>query len=105
MFSQPSVKALLARYSLIELYTDKVPPRLLPTTSADENREFQIGKFGDARLPLYVILQTEMDGKYREVSRYAEGKINDVSAFVDFLQKPLTTYTSAQAAKAPSARN
>jgi hypothetical protein len=89
VFSRPSIKELLNRYTLIQLYTDRVPPQYEPTTSADENRTFLSEKFGTAQLPLYVILRPLADGQYEEVDRYVEGKINDVPAFAEFLRKHL----------------
>jgi len=73
----------------VQLYTDNVPPRFQPTTTAEENREFQFANFGERQLPLYVILDPLGDGKFKEVARYKEGKINNVPAFADFLRKPL----------------
>ena len=89
MFSKSEVKELLLKYTLVQLYTDVVPPQFGVTTSAEENRRFQAETFGDSRLPLYVILEPLGDGKFREVARYEEGKINKVEAFKDFLRKPL----------------
>lgn len=89
MFSKPDVKDLLLKYTLVQLSTDVVPPKYEPTTSAKENQRFQIETFGDSRLPLYVILRPLGDGKFQELARYEEGKINNVEAFKDFLRKPL----------------
>ncbi len=89
MFSKAAIKDLLNQYTLVQLYTDAVPPQYQPTTSAEENRKFQQEKFGTAQLPLYVILKPLHDGKFEEVDRYDEGKINNVSAFAQFLMKPL----------------
>jgi hypothetical protein len=85
---------LLNRYTLVQLYTDRVPPYFQPTTSAQENKTLQIDGFGTAQLPLYVILKPLGDGKYQEVDRYLEGKINDVDAFMNFLRKPLSPANS-----------
>jgi hypothetical protein len=90
----PPVKSLLTQYSLVQLYTDKVPPQYQPTTSADENRRLLNERFGTAQLPLYVILKPEGNGKYAEVARYEEGKINNVGAFLEFLRKPLDAIAS-----------
>ena len=57
MFSKPAVKELLNRFSLVQLYTDAVPPYFQPTTSAEENRRLLNDMFGTAQLPLYVILK------------------------------------------------
>jgi hypothetical protein len=89
VFSKPSIKELLGQYTLVQLYTDAVPPHFQPTTSADENRQLLNDVFGTAQLPTYVILKPLGESKYKEVGRYDEGKINNVPAFAQFLQKPL----------------
>jgi hypothetical protein len=89
VFSKPSIKQLLGQYELVQLYTDKVPPQFESTTSAAENRALQNDKFGTAQLPLYVILKPTGHGKFEEVGRYEEGKINDLAGFVQFLEQPL----------------
>jgi hypothetical protein len=89
VFSKPIVKNLLSQYALVQLYTDVVPARYQPTTTAEENKEFKIKQFGDAQLPLYVILRPQGNGEFQVVDKYLEGKINDVDGFVGFLKKPL----------------
>ncbi len=100
MFSKPSIKELLKQYTLVQLYTDVVPARYQPTTSAEENRQLQNEKFGTAQLPLYVILKPVGEGQYKEISRYEEGKINNVAAFVQFLRDPLESSGGARLAQA-----
>ena len=86
MFSKPEIKQLLDKYVIVQLYTDKVPPKVQqPATSAEENRDLLINRFGSAQLPLYVILNADD----QEIVRYDEGKINNVDAFAEFLRKPL----------------
>jgi hypothetical protein len=89
VFSKPEIKALLDRYIIVELYTDKVPPTVTqPATTVGENKKLQDKRFQDDRLPLYVILRPDgKDGE--EVARYDEGKINNAEAFAAFLRKPL----------------
>jgi hypothetical protein len=90
VFSQPNVKKLLTEYTLVQLYTDVIPERYQPTTSAEENKEFQKTRFGDAQLPLYVILKPLGQGNFEVVGdKYDEGKINNVDGFIQFLKKPL----------------
>jgi thiol:disulfide interchange protein DsbD len=103
VFTKPAVKELLLKYVRVQLYTDVVPNKLYseeelqqiggsgakPKEEASNNRKFQSEKFNDTQLPLYVILQPLGDGKFKEVARYAEGKINNPGAFVAFLRKPL----------------
>jgi hypothetical protein len=100
VFSQPSIKDLLNRYTLVQLYTDAVPAKYQPTTSAEENRQLQNEKFGTAQLPLYVILKPVGAGQYQEVRRYEEGKINNVNAFAQFLREPLESSGSARVVQA-----
>jgi thiol:disulfide interchange protein DsbD len=102
VFSRPSVRDLLQNYTLVQLYTDRVPNKLYPREERDKlgsgtarqqadgkhNREFQAEKFNTTQLPLYVILRPTADG-YQELARYAEGKINDPEAFEQFLRGPL----------------
>jgi hypothetical protein len=89
VFSRPEIKELLDAYVIVQLYTDTVPPKIRqPATTAEENRDLLYNRFGSAQLPLYVILKP--DGKEGvEISRYSEGKINNVEAFADFLRQPL----------------
>jgi hypothetical protein len=89
VFSKPFIKNLLSHYTLVQLYTDRVPPQYEPTTSAEQNRTFLSEQFGTAQLPLYVIVKPLRDGKYEEIARYDEGKINNVSSFAEFLRKHL----------------
>ena len=89
MFSKPSIKSLLNQYTLVQLYTDAIPPRFKPTTSADENRALLNDQFGTAQLPFYVILQPLKNGEYKELARYEEGKINDEAGFAQFLKRPV----------------
>jgi hypothetical protein len=100
VFSKPAVKDLLKRYTLVQLYTDKVPVKYEPTTSADENRDLQNSRFGTAELPLYVILKPLPGGKFEEVGRYAEGVISDAAGFMRFLRDPLAPSETAVTARA-----
>jgi thiol:disulfide interchange protein DsbD len=109
VFTKPTVKELLLKYTLVQLYTDKVKQKLYTEEELQEfgtsvarqkeeaaaNRKFQGERFNDTRLPLYVILQPLGDGKFREVARYDEGKINDPAAFVRFLRNPLQGRSAA----------
>jgi thiol:disulfide interchange protein DsbD len=103
VFSRADIRTLLRQYRLVQLYTDRVPNRLFPPQErallgegverqrevALANLRFQREKFDTEQLPLYVILRPRVDGGFTEVSRYAEGKINDESAFAQFLRTPL----------------
>jgi hypothetical protein len=83
------VKDLFKKYTLVQLYTDEVPASFKDATTAKENSRLLSEEFKTAQLPTYVILKPLAAGKYAEVSRYEEGKINNVAGFVDFLRKPL----------------
>jgi thiol:disulfide interchange protein DsbD len=115
VFSRAAVKDLLKHYALVSLYTDKVPERLYPpevqadfgsdTTRQREdaaaNLQFQRQQFNTEQLPLYVILEPQADGGFREVARYDEGRIIDQAAFIRFLQRPLDN-GSAKLAQGPA---
>lgn len=97
VFTKPEVRPLLQRYRLVQLYTDTVPEGLYESppsgdkrdSDGDANRKFEETYFGTLQLPLYVIMKPEADGKATVLGVYAEGKINRVDLFVDFLRKPL----------------
>lgn len=89
MFSLPEVRQLLNQYVQVSLYTDVVPPAFRPSTPPEWNRDFQWQTFGDAQLPLYVILEPVSEQQAKIVAIYREGKINDVAGFVRFLQTGL----------------
>jgi hypothetical protein len=89
VFSQPRVKQLLTQYTLVQLYTDTVPPEFQQFGTAEQNRRLQQERFQTAQLPLYVILEPQPGGDFKEVDRYIEGKINNVEAFVGFLREGL----------------
>jgi thiol:disulfide interchange protein DsbD len=103
VFPKPEIRELMKQYSLVQLYTDKVPNRLYGSAEraalgdgtdrqrqdARANLDFQRAKFDTEQLPLYVILEPQSDGTFREIARYAEGKINDVAGFTQFLKQPL----------------
>ena len=92
----PKVRKLLDKYVLVQMYTDDVPagfyvtPPSLAARSAEgkRNLQFQSEAFKNTQLPLYAIFEPTLTGT-RVVAVYAEGKINDVKAFEEFLQKPL----------------
>jgi hypothetical protein len=73
----------------VQLHTDKVPPIYSEASTAEENKKFQQENFGTLQLPLYVILKPLANGKFEEVGRYVEGKINNEDAFAKFLEVPL----------------
>ena len=97
IFTKPEIEELLKQYTIVELYTDKVPVSAYVESPSDYDRQmeaeanltFQNEVFGTEQLPLYAILKPEADGKVTIVDVYGEGKINNVGAFAEFLREPL----------------
>jgi len=106
VFSKPDIRDLFKPYTLVQLYTDKVPDGLYALelrekfggdvtrqrADAVANLAFEKKAFGSEQLPLYVILDPTPDGddkKIAVVGIYPEGKISDSAAFAQFLKGPL----------------
>ena len=103
VFSKPDIKNLFRPYRLVQLYTDVVPNELYPSgiraqlgsvnsrqsADAQVNLWFQQEAFDTEQLPLYVILEPQEDDQIRIVGVYAEGKINNIEEFAEFLRKPV----------------
>jgi hypothetical protein len=101
VFPKPSIHKLFEPYLVVKLYTDTVPndyytsevqAQLAKSVSrqesdADVNLDFQ-RPFGTEQLPLYVILEPQLDGTITVVSKYDEGRINNEAAFAEFLREP-----------------
>jgi hypothetical protein len=103
VFSKQAIKELMSQYVLVQLYTDQVPPRFKDGPTAKENRDFQARYFKNSQLPLYVILRPDSGAPpFQEVARYEEGKINNESAFTDFLKRPLASLVAENRAHAES---
>ena len=49
---------------------------------------FQRATFNTEQLPLYVILEPQLDGQVQVIGVYDEGRINNEAAFADFLKNP-----------------
>jgi len=77
MFPEPEVAAALQKFVRVRLYTDGGP-------RGQENQDFQVARFGDAALPLYVIMSADD----KELARFA-GMTRDVKAYLEFLKKGL----------------
>jgi len=96
VFPIPAVRKAMERYRLVQMYTDMVPDHFYSAPldlgdavdHAQANLRFQQKAFGTEQLPLYVILEPTAAGA-RVVGIYAEGKINNVAGFTEFLTKPL----------------
>jgi thiol:disulfide interchange protein DsbD len=97
VFPKPNIRALLERYRSVQLYTDDVPSSLYETApggdkrydDAQANLNFQRTYFGTEQLPLYAILKPLPGGKAMVLAVYAEGKINNEAAFIEFLKNGL----------------
>ncbi|MSQ95323.1 MAG: hypothetical protein EXR98_12300 [Gemmataceae bacterium] len=102
MFSKPNVAKLFEPYIVVQLYTDTVPKEFyapevqagftkdLSRLAADAkqvNVTFQRKVFGTEELPLYVVLEPELDGTIRTLGAF-QGRIFDEQKFIDFLRNP-----------------
>jgi len=96
IFRRGEVRKLFAQYRLVQHYTDEVPANFYSQQVDDSRRDdearanlqFQRDVFGTEQLPLYVAMEVTKDSiKVRDV--YAEGKINDVNRFTEFLKASL----------------
>jgi thiol:disulfide interchange protein DsbD len=89
VFTRPEIEQLLKQYVLVELYTDRIPPKFAGVSDAAENLQLHKDRFKSITLPLYVILEPLADGAYKELARYDKGLIRDPQEFTAFLSKPL----------------
>ncbi len=94
IFSRGEIHKLLLGYRLVQHYTDEVPASFYEQKvdkdrrveeAHDLNLSFQKQMFGTEQLPLYVAMEVTKD-KVLVRGVYSEGKINDVSAFAEFLR-------------------
>lgn len=102
VFSKPEFQTLFKKYTVVQIYTDTVSEKLYApelrakfgndTTRQEQdakvNENFEQQGFGTLQLPLYVILEPQADGKINVVRVYDEGRINNESAFAEFLRDP-----------------
>jgi len=77
MFPEPEVAEALKKFVRVRLYTDG-------GSHGQQNQDFQVARFGDAALPLYVIMSADD----KEIARFA-GMTRDVKAYLEFLKKGL----------------
>jgi thiol:disulfide interchange protein DsbD len=99
VFSRPDVRKELGAFVLVQLYTDVVPdPNLKPDEShaqAERNMKWQSNTFGEASLPMYIVLDPSgaltpisEDGKLEgAVKGRASGTINNVKDFLQMLAR------------------
>lgn len=78
VFTKASVKELLLKHELVQLDTNEEP-----------NQAIFADRFRGESNPLYVVLEPTPTA-YREIARYTEGRIENVSGFIDFLKAPAT---------------
>jgi thiol:disulfide interchange protein DsbD len=102
VFPKPEIRKLLDGYTIVKLYTDTVPRQYYSAelqnelssssarqeANADVNLKFQRQVFATEQLPLYVILEAQLDDTVAAVGVYDEGRINKEGAFADFLSNP-----------------
>lgn len=115
VFRYPEIRDLLQSYQLVKLYTDKVPNHFFSSNlrsqfgsntdrqqdDAQSNLLFQKAAFGTEQLPLYVILEPKADGTISIRGIYDEGKINDETAFTEFLKSPVKAVEGVAQARNP----
>ena len=100
VFSKRYVRDLMEPYLIVKLYSDLVPlqyysPSMrtsltLQRQKADAaaNLDFERKIFNNEQLPLYAILEPQKDGTVKVLAVYDEGRINNETAFADFLRDP-----------------
>jgi thiol:disulfide interchange protein DsbD len=100
VFTKPQVHKLFAPYLFVKLYTDTVPPEYYSNEVRAElardngraiadakqvNLPFQLQVFNTEQLPLYVILEPQVNDEIHVVGVYSEGRIINEAAFIEFL--------------------
>jgi thiol:disulfide interchange protein DsbD len=83
VFPDKKVQQELAKYVLLELYTDGGP-------DASKNEQLELQKTGDAALPLYAVMDT---GSEEVVSKTAG--VQTINGFATFLKQSATVETAA----------
>jgi thiol:disulfide interchange protein len=102
VFIKPEIRKLFAPYTQVKMYNDMVPKLYYNAevqaelaqngerqeTDAEVNLAFQKKVFNTEQLPLYVILEPQLEDTILVVSVYPEGRINNEAAFAEFLREP-----------------
>jgi thiol:disulfide interchange protein DsbD len=101
VFTKSQIHPLFEPYIFVKLYTDTVPakyyaPDLQAELARDPGRNkrdaeavnlaFQKAVFNTEQLPLYVILEPQLNDTIRIVGVYDEGRINNEVVFAEFLK-------------------
>jgi thiol:disulfide interchange protein len=99
VFAKPNVAKLFEPYIVVQLYTDIVPKEFYAaealatndgrqTSDAKQvNLPFQVKVFGTEVLPLYVVIEPELDGTIRTLGA-VQGRIFEEQKFMEFLRNP-----------------
>ena len=99
VFSKKDMRELFEPYLIVQLYTGTVPRAFYirdlragfggsvgrQEDDADVNLAFQKKIFGTEQLPLYAILEPQLNDTIKVIGVYKEGRINDEAAFEKFL--------------------
>ncbi len=102
VFSKPEIQALFKDFIVAQIYTDTVPADLYAPAlraqfanntarqnqDAEVNLAFQQKAVDTLQLPTYAVLEPKADGKIAILGIYPEGRINNVTAFAEFLHDP-----------------
>jgi thiol:disulfide interchange protein DsbD len=103
VFTKPQIHKLFEPYLVVKLYTDTVPAEYYSSEVRAElardggrvvadaeqvNLRFQKTVFNTEQLPLYVILEPQLNEDIHVLGVYKEGRIINEAAFIEFLSKP-----------------
>jgi thiol:disulfide interchange protein len=111
VFTKSEIQQLFKPYVLVKLYTDTIPLKFYSAEDrssltkerqdrdAEINSNFQASVFDTKQLPLYVILEPQLDDTVKVVGTYEEGRIMNESAFAAFLRKPQEAIGTTLAAR------
>jgi len=97
------MKQLFQNYFVVQIFTDVVPANFynaeqqakfggsVERQTADArqvNFKFMDDVFKTKQLPLYVVLEPQLDESIDVIAIYPEGRINNENAFAEFLRNP-----------------
>ncbi len=102
VFPKPEIHNLFAPYLFVKLFTDSVPldyyaPEIRADASAAQrsiddakqvNLIFSGRAFKSTQLPLYVVIEPQLDNTIRVLGIYPEGHIKKENEFAEFLKNP-----------------
>jgi thiol:disulfide interchange protein len=111
VFTKSEIQQLFKPYVLVKLYTDTIPLKYYSPEDrtsltkerqdrdAEINSKFQASVFDTKQLPLYVILEPQLDDTVKVVGTYDEGRIMNEPAFAAFLRNPQEAIGTSVAAR------